>query len=80
MGLYSSQTLSAGTASISSDKQEVLAQSLQQDVALLDCDPFSAGLSARAVPTGVTAFPDNHLQTLESKNHFDRFWIMKGFI
>ncbi len=50
------QTRSAGTASISSDKQEVLAQSLQQDVALLDCDPFFAGLSARAVPAGVAAF------------------------
>ncbi len=39
-----------------SDKQEVLARSLQQDVALLDCNPFSAGLSARAVPAGVAAF------------------------
>ncbi len=38
------------------DKQEVLAQSLQQDVALLDCDPFFAGLSARAFPAGVAAF------------------------
>ncbi len=56
MDLRSRQTLSAGTASISSDKQEVLAQSLQQDVALLDCDPFSAGLSARAIPAGVAAF------------------------
>ncbi len=50
------QTFSVGTASISSDKQEVLAQSLQQDVALLDCDPcVPAGLSARAVPAGVAA-------------------------
>ncbi len=56
MDLRSRQTLSAGTASIYSDKQEVLAQSLQQDVALLDCDPFSAGLSARAIPAGVAAF------------------------
>ncbi len=56
MDFRSRQTRSAGTASISSDKQEVLAQSLQQDVALLDCDPFSAGLSARAIPAGVAAF------------------------
>ncbi len=42
-GFRSRQTHSAGTASISSDKQEVLAQSLQQDVALLDCDPFTCG-------------------------------------
>ncbi len=56
MDLRSRQTRSAGTASIYSDKQEVLAQSLQQDVALLDCDPFFAGLLARAVPAGVAAF------------------------
>ncbi len=56
MDFRSRQTRSAGTASIYSDKQEVLAQSLQQDVAFLDCDPFSVGLSARAVPAGVAAF------------------------
>ena len=56
MELRSRQTLSVGTASIYSDKQEVLAQSLQQDVALLDCDPSSAGLSARTIPAGVAAF------------------------
>ncbi len=39
MNGHSRQTRSAGTASIHSDKQEVLAQSLQQDVMLLDCDP-----------------------------------------
>ena len=50
MDLRSRQTLSAGTASISSDKQEVLAQSLQQDVALLDCDPFSAELQLALFP------------------------------
>ncbi len=59
MDLRSRQTRSAGTASISSDKQEVLAQSLQQDVALLDCDPSSAGLSARVVPVGVATFHYN---------------------
>jgi len=65
MDFFSRQTLSAGTASISSDKKEVLAQSLQQDVALLDCDPFPAGLSARAVPAGVAAFHDTLLLNLE---------------
>ncbi len=59
MDFRSRQTLSAGTSSIYSDKQDVLAQSLQQDVAYLDCDPFSAGLSARAVPAGVATFHSN---------------------
>ncbi len=43
MDFRSRQMRSDDSASINSDKQEVLAQSLQQDVTLLECDPFYAG-------------------------------------